>query len=90
MARNKIDDDTKEEYMPLAKAAILTVVGIIAIVLGNKCQKTAHIAPKVFFRSYPKYAATFVAIGPGRTLAIASELSKSALLIHLYLSTISC
>ena len=35
MARNKIDEDSTEEYMPLIKAFAFTIVGIISIVLGS-------------------------------------------------------
>ena len=35
MARNKIDEDSKEEYIPLIKAFAFTIVGIISIVLGS-------------------------------------------------------
>jgi cation:H+ antiporter len=35
MARNKIDEDTKEKYLPMWKAALFTIGGIVAIVLGS-------------------------------------------------------
>ena len=35
MARNKIDEDTKEKYLPMWKAALYTIGGIVAIVLGS-------------------------------------------------------
>lgn len=35
ISRNKIDEDQKEEYMPLSKSFIYTIGGIIAIVLGS-------------------------------------------------------
>ena len=35
MARNKIDEDQEETYMPILKAIAFTVVGIISIVLGS-------------------------------------------------------
>lgn len=35
MARNKIDDDTNNEKLPLLKAIIFSIVGIVGIVLGS-------------------------------------------------------
>ena len=35
ISRNKIDEDQKEEYMPMVKSFIYTIGGIIAIVLGS-------------------------------------------------------
>ncbi len=35
MARNKIDEDSEEEYMSLGKAFLFTIGGIIAIILGS-------------------------------------------------------
>lgn len=35
IARNKIDEDQKEEYMPILKSFIYTIGGIIAIVIGS-------------------------------------------------------
>ena len=35
MARNKIEEDTEENYMPMMKAVLFTVGGIFAIVLGS-------------------------------------------------------
>ena len=35
MARNKIEEDEDEEYLPMLKAILFTVGGIIAIVLGS-------------------------------------------------------
>lgn len=35
ISRNKIDEDQKEEYMPMLKSFIYTIGGIIAIVLGS-------------------------------------------------------
>ena len=35
MMRNKIDEDSEEEYMPLVKSILFTVVGIILIIMGS-------------------------------------------------------
>ena len=35
MARHKIDEDSKEEYLPMWKAILFTIGGIVAIVLGS-------------------------------------------------------
>ena len=35
LARHKIDDDSNEEYLPLWKACIYTIGGIVAIVIGS-------------------------------------------------------
>ena len=35
ISRNKIDEDQKEEYMPMVKSFVYTIGGIIAIVLGS-------------------------------------------------------
>ena len=35
MARNKIDEDQEEVYMPILKAIVFTIVGIISIIFGS-------------------------------------------------------
>ena len=35
MARNKIDTDQEEKYMPMTKAILLTIFGLVAIVFGS-------------------------------------------------------
>ena len=35
MMRNKVDDDGEEEYLPITKAFIYTIIGIVFIVLGS-------------------------------------------------------
>lgn len=35
MARNKIDDDQNEKYMPIVKSIIYTIIGLICIIVGS-------------------------------------------------------
>lgn len=35
MARNKIDDDQNETYMPIVKSIIYTIIGLICIIVGS-------------------------------------------------------
>ncbi len=35
MAKNKVEEDSKENYMPLMKAFAYTIFGIVAIILGS-------------------------------------------------------
>ena len=35
MARNKIDDDQNEKYMPIVKSIIYTIIGLVCIIVGS-------------------------------------------------------
>ncbi len=35
MARNKIDDDRNEKYMPIVKSIIYTIIGLVCIIVGS-------------------------------------------------------
>ena len=35
MARNKIDDDQNEKYMPIVKSILYTIIGLICIIVGS-------------------------------------------------------
>lgn len=35
MARNKIDDDQNEKYMPIVKSIVYTIIGLICIIVGS-------------------------------------------------------
>ena len=64
LARHKIDEDNDEEYLPLAKAIIYTIGGIIAIVLGSNfvVDNAAEIASKIGI-SEKMISLTIIALG---------------------------
>lgn len=63
MARNKIDD-SNDEYMPLIKAFLYTIVGIISIVLGsNLVVDNASNVAKIIGISEKMIALTIIALG---------------------------
>lgn len=35
MARNKIDDDQNEKYMPIVKSIVYTIIGLVCIIVGS-------------------------------------------------------
>lgn len=64
MARNKIDVDTKEQYMSMKKAILFTVIGIISIVLGsNLVVDNASNVAKLMGISEKMVALTIIALG---------------------------
>ncbi|MEE3343209.1 MAG: calcium/sodium antiporter [Bacilli bacterium] len=64
MARNKIDDDQDTEYMSLTKAAIFTVGGIVAIIVGsNFVVDSASSLAKAIGVSEKMVALTIIALG---------------------------
>ncbi len=64
MARNKIDNDSDEKYLPLIKAICYTVIGIVSIVLGSNLvvQNASDIA-KIIGISEKMIALTIIAFG---------------------------
>ena len=64
MMRNKIDDDSKEEYLPLVKSFAFTILGIVAVVLGsNLVVDSASFLAKALGISQKMIALTVVALG---------------------------
>ena len=64
MARKKIDIDDKTEYMPLSKAFIFTVIGLISIILGsNLVVDHASNLAKILGISEKMIALTIIALG---------------------------
>lgn len=64
MARKKIDIDDKTEYMPLSKAFIFTVIGLISIILGsNLVVDHASNLAKILGISEKLIALTVIALG---------------------------
>ena len=64
MARKKIDIDDKTEYMPLSKAFIFTVIGLISIILGsNLVVDHASNLAKLLGISEKLIALTVIALG---------------------------
>ena len=64
MARKKIDIDDKTEYMPLSKAFIFTVIGLISIILGsNLVVDHASNLAKILGISEKLIALTIIALG---------------------------
>ncbi|MBQ3435635.1 MAG: calcium/sodium antiporter [Bacilli bacterium] len=64
MMRNKIDDDGKEEYLPLVKSFAFTILGIVAVVLGsNLVVDSASFLAKALGISQKMIALTVVALG---------------------------
>jgi len=64
MARNKIDDDSDEKYMPLLKAFCYTFIGILSIVLGsNLVVDNASSIAKIIGISEKMIALTIIALG---------------------------
>lgn len=64
MMRNKIDDDSKEEVMPLFKAILFTILGIVAIVLGsNLVVDSASTLAKALGVSERMISLTIIALG---------------------------
>ena len=64
MARKKIDIDDKTEYMPLSKAFIFTVIGLISIILGsNLVVDHASNLAKLLGISEKLIALTIIALG---------------------------
>ena len=64
MARNKIDVDTKKQYMSMKKAILFTVIGIISIVLGsNLVVDNASNVAKLMGISEKMVALTIIALG---------------------------
>lgn len=64
MARNKIDDDTNNEKLPLLKAIIFSIVGIVGIVLGsNFVVDSASQIATILGVSERMIALTIIALG---------------------------
>lgn len=64
MARNKIDDDTNNEKLPLLKAIIFSIVGIVGIVLGsNFVVDSASKIATILGVSERMIALTIIALG---------------------------
>lgn len=64
MARKKIDTDDKTEYMPLSKAFIFTIIGLISIILGsNLVVDHASNLAKLLGISEKMIALTIIALG---------------------------
>jgi len=64
MARNKIDEETEEKYLPMWKAFLYTIVGIISIVLGsNLVVDNASNLAKIIGISEKMIALTIIALG---------------------------
>ena len=64
MMRNKIDDDSKEEYLPLVKSFAFTILGIVAVVLGSDLVvDSASFLAKALGISQKMIALTVVALG---------------------------
>ena len=64
MARKKIDTEDKTEYMPLSKAFIFTVIGLISIILGsNLVVDHASNLAKLLGISEKMIALTIIALG---------------------------
>ena len=64
MARKKIDTEDKTEYMPLSKAFIFTVIGLISIILGsNLVVDHASNLAKLLGISEKLIALTIIALG---------------------------
>ena len=64
MARNKIETDSEEKYMPMGKAFLFTVVGIIAIVFGsNLVVDNAASLARTIGISEKMIALTVIALG---------------------------
>ena len=64
MARNKIDEDTKENYMPMMKAFLFTAGGILAIVVGsNLVVENASSLASLMGVSQKMISLTIIALG---------------------------
>ena len=64
MMRNKTDEDTEEEYMPLLKASIFTLGGILLIILGsNFVVESASNIAKSLGVSEKLISLTIIALG---------------------------
>ena len=64
MARNKIDDDQDEKYLPMVKAFVFTVGGIVAIIFGSNfvVESASHIAAELGV-SEKMISLTIIALG---------------------------
>ena len=64
MARNKIDEDQEEKYMPLLKAFAFTIIGLTAIVFGsNLVVENASSLASAIGISEKMIALTVIALG---------------------------
>ena len=64
MARNKIDSNQEEKYMPMKKAIVYTILGIAAIIIGsNLVVENASSIAKTVGISEKMVALTIIALG---------------------------
>lgn len=64
MMRNKIDEESKEKYLPLGKSFAFTILGVVAVILGsNLVVDSASYLAKALGVSQKMIALTVVALG---------------------------